>query len=263
MSGVYSLWRREIVRFVRQRSRLTGAIMQPLFFWLLFGVAFGASFRTKGAGGELDATYLEFFFPGTVALIVLFSAIYSTISIIEDRNEGFLQSVLVAPVSRASIVAGKVLGGATMAFGQALVFLLLAPFAGITWTLASAGATLGVVALLAITLTALGFCIAWRMESTSGFHAIMSAFLLPMWLLSGAFFPAEGLPWWLAAVVAVNPLTYGVAALRRALHLGAGTFEGVALPSMGLSLAVTVAFLALTFALALRLARTRVAGDFR
>ena len=263
MIAVYSLWRREVVRFVRQRSRLTGAILQPLFFWLLFGVAFGASFRTKGAAGEATADYLEYFFPGTIALIVLFSAIYSTISIIEDRNEGFLQSVLVAPVSRASIVAGKVLGGATMAFGQAFVFLLLAPLAGVSWTVASAGATLGVLALLAITLTALGFCIAWRMESTGGFHAIMSAFLLPMWLLSGAFFPAERLPWWLGAVIAINPLTYGVAALRRSLYLGAGSFEGVTLPSMTLSLGITLAFLAVTFAFALRLAATRVRGDFR
>jgi ABC-2 type transport system permease protein len=263
MSAVYALWKREIVRFVRQRSRLTGAIMQPLFFWLLFGVAFGATFRTRGADGVSDANYMQYYFPGTIALIVLFSSIYSTISIIEDRNVGFLQSVLVAPVSRASIVAGKVLGGATMAFGQAFVFLMLAPLAGVTWNLTAFVATLGVLALMSITLTALGFCIAWRMESTSGFHAIMSAVLLPMWLLSGAFFPADGLPWWLATIIAINPLSYGVAALRRSLYLGAGSFDGTALPSMTLSLGVTVAFLAVTFILALRLAATRVQGDFR
>src|SRR3954452_3440995 len=124
-----SLAKRELVRFLRQRNRVIGALATPVVFWLLIGAGMGRSFRAEGA--PQDYGYLQFFFPGTVLMILLFTAIFSTISIIEDRREGFLQSVLVAPVPRMAIVLGKVLGGTVLAFGQALLFLLLAPTVGI------------------------------------------------------------------------------------------------------------------------------------
>ena len=140
-------------------------------------------------------------------MILLFTAIFSTISIIEDRREGFLQSVLVAPVPRMAIVLGKVLGGTVLAFGQGLLFLLLAPLVGIRPTLAGFALALLIMLVLAFALTALGFCIAWRMSSTQGFHAIMNLFLMPMWFLSGALFPPRarwaGCEW----VMRLNPLT--------------------------------------------------------
>lgn len=211
MTGLWSLWRRELVRFFRQPSRVAGAAGSPLLFWLFIGSGLSGSFRLPGAEG-LD--YLEYFFPGTVTLVVLFAAIFSTISIIEDRREGFLQGVLAAPVPRAAIVAGKVLGGATLAWLQGAAFLLLAPLAGLHLSVASLLEAAGVLALLAVALTAIGFACAWSVDSVQGFHAIMNLLLVPLWLLSGAVFPLTGAPAWLAALMRIDPLTYGVAALR-------------------------------------------------
>jgi len=140
--------------------------------------------------------------------------------VIEDRNEGFLQGVLVAPVPRAVLVAGKVLGGATLAWLQGAAFLALAPLAGIPLTWGGAAAACGVMALLSLALTALGFAFAWQVDSTQGFHAIMNLVLVPLWLLSGALFPATGGPLWLQWVMRANPLTYGVAGLRAAIEPG-------------------------------------------
>jgi ABC-2 type transport system permease protein len=200
-----TLWRRELVRFYRQPNRIIGALGSPLVFWLFIGSGMSGSF----AGGN----YLEYIFPGIVVLTVLFTSIFSTISIIEDRREGFLQSVLVAPVPRSGIVLGKVLGGATVALVQGVLMLALGPAIGV-WPTAMAVVVLFVTAFA---LTALGFLIAWRMDSTQGFHAIMNLFLMPMWFLSGALFPASGAPKWLEWVMRANPLTYGIQGLRNAL----------------------------------------------
>src|SRR4051794_5285392 len=124
-----SLARRELVRFLRQRHRIIGALATPIVFWLLIGAGMGRSFQAKGLPGGED--YMQFFFPGTILMILLFTAIFSTISVIEDRREGFLQSVLVAPIPRTAIVLGKLLGGTILAFGQGLIFLILAPTVGI------------------------------------------------------------------------------------------------------------------------------------
>jgi ABC-2 type transport system permease protein len=199
---------------------------------------------TAGAQG---VSYLQFFFPGTIALVLLFAAIFSTISVIEDRHEGFLQGVLVAPVSRGAIVAGKVLGGATLAWLQGVVFLFLAPLAGIPLTLTSFLESAGVLALLAVSLTAIGFGFAWKVDSTQGFHAVMNVVLLPMWLLSGSFFPLAGAPFWLGLLMRANPLTYGITALRGTLALSSvpaiSPMSPIAIP-----LAITVALALLAFA---------------
>jgi ABC-2 type transport system permease protein len=241
-----SLWRREVVRFLRQRNRVAGALLTPLVFWLLLGAGFGRSFRAADAPAGEGAGYLAYFFPGTLVLVVFFTAIYSTISIIEDRKEGFLQSVLVAPVPRSSLVAGKVLGGTTVALIQALVFLLLAPTAGISLTLPSVLATAGVLALVGLGLTALGLLLAWRMESAQGFHVVMNLVLMPLWLLSGSLFPASGAAGWLAWVMKLNPLTYTVSAVRHTLYLSVPG-AGAALPGLSMSLMVTVVFSLLAF----------------
>lgn len=189
-----SLWRREVVRFVRQRSRVVGALGTPVVFWLLIGSGVGNSFRpmAAGDGGHVEMNFLEYSFPGTLVLIVLFTAIFSTISIIEDRREGFLQAVIAAPVRRSAIVLGKVMGSTTLAVVQALLFLTLAPLSGVPLTIGSVLAMTVVLTVVGLGLSALGFLIAWPMDSTQGFHAVMNLFLIPMWLLSGAFFPASG-----------------------------------------------------------------------
>jgi ABC-2 type transport system permease protein len=217
--AVWSLTVRDIVRFLRQRSRIVGALGSPILFWFVIGSGLGRSFQGGTAAG---GGFLEYFFPGTLALIVLFTAIFSEISVIEDRQEGFLQGVLVAPVSRMAIVLGKVLGGAILAIAQACIFLLLAPLARVPIHAESLAAVIGVLTLLAIGLTGLGFLIAWSLDSIQGFHAIMNLFLIPMWLLSGALFPASGASLWVRVLMTVNPLTYGVEAVRLALYERAG-----------------------------------------
>lgn len=234
---VRALWWREVIRFLRQRSRVTGALLQPLVFWLLLGGGLHASFRPAGAG----TGYVEYFYPGMIGLVLLFTAIFATISTVEDRREGFLQGVLVAPVSRASIVLGQALGGTSLAVGQGVLCLILAPLLGIHLTLIGVVLAVIVMALVALALNSLGLIIAWQMDSTQGFHAIMNLVLMPIWLLSGALFPAEGAPPPLNWLMALNPLTYGMAALRRCLYLTTPANAGN-VPKLGISLVLTLVF---------------------
>jgi ABC-2 type transport system permease protein len=245
--GAYSLAARELKRFVRQRNRVFGALAQPILFWALFGAGLSPSFRPDT--GSRVMTYNEYFFPGIVVLVVLFTAIFSTISVIEDRNEGFLQTVLVSPISTTALVLGKVVGASTLALGQALLCFLLAPLAGVPLGALSIAASVVLLTMIALALTGLGVTIAWRLDSTQGFHAIMTSFLMPMWLLSGAFFPSKDVPSWLGWIIAVNPLTYGVAALRRVLY-SAHPEAVVGLPGLGVSLVVVLVFAASMLALA-------------
>src|SRR5580704_5456494 len=212
----FTLWWREIVRFYRQRARVVGVIASPLLFWVVIGSGFGTSFRSGPAAGQQH--YLNYFYPGTLVMIVLFTSIFTMMSVIEDRNEGFLLSVLVAPVPRAAIVLGKVLGGTTLAFLQGMVFLIFAPLVNVHFTLASFLLIALTVFLVSFALTALGFAIAWPMDSTQAFHAIINLFLIPLWLLSGALFPLAGASGWLRLLMRLNPLTYGVEALRGLLY---------------------------------------------
>ncbi|MFN0053286.1 MAG: ABC transporter permease [Planctomycetales bacterium] len=259
--AVYALAWRELVRFFRQRTRVIGAVGQPVLFWILFGAGLHGSF-TPPAWAPAQMTYQEYFFPGIAVLIVLFTAIFSTISIIEDRREGFLQGVLVAPVSRLAIVLGKLCGGTLLALLQAGLFLAFAPTLGLSVSPWVAMQIVAFVALLSFALTALGFVIAWPLDSTQGFHAIMSVVLMPMWLLSGAFFPA-GHSGWLSWVIRLNPLTYGVAGLRRLLYHDRGLAEGSGLPELSVSLVITAAFCAACVGIAVWLANRRAARDAR
>jgi ABC-2 type transport system permease protein len=212
----YTLWLREVVRFYRQRSRVVGVIASPLLFWVVIGAGFGTSFRSGDAAGQ--SNYLAFFYPGALIMIVLFTSIFTMMSVIEDRKEGFLLSVLVAPVPRAAIVLGKVLGGTTLSTIQGLLFLALAPFVGVHITFIGFLLVVFTVFLVSFSLTALGFAIAWPMDSTQAFHAIINLFLIPLWLLSGALFPVSRASGWLQVIMKINPLTYGVEALRDLLY---------------------------------------------
>jgi ABC-2 type transport system permease protein len=250
-----TLWWREMVRFFRQRDRVVGALATPVVFWLLLGFGLGKSFKTPGM--PEGHGYLEYFYAGTLAMILLFTAIFSTISVIEDRREGFLQAVLVAPVGRLAIVLGKILGGATLAFVQGLVFLALAPLLGLHVSAESFAWLVVVMFLVSFALTGLGFLIAWQMSSTQGFHAIMNLFLIPLWLLSGAVFPPTGAPVWLEWVMKVNPLTYGVTALRD------GLYWDLPHPEAAAALAVTILFAVGMFVLSLLAAQRTTRGDLQ
>jgi len=209
--SAFTLWWREIVRFYRQPARVVGVIISPLLFWVVIGAGFGTSLQARATGQE---NYLNYFFPGALIMIVLFTSIFTMMSVIEDRNEGFLLSVMVAPVHRSSIVLGKVLGGTTLSAIQGVLFLVFAPLIGIRIGVEQFLVVLLIVFLTAFSLTALGFAIAWRMESTQGFHAIINLFLIPLWLLSGALFPVSGASGWIRWLMQVNPLTYGFDALQ-------------------------------------------------
>ena len=256
---VLALARRELVRFLRQRTRIVGALVQPVLFWVLFGVGLSGSFRMPGVEAADAVAYQAYFLPGVAAMIVLFTAIFATISLIEDRDAGFLQGVLASSAPRLAVVLGKVLGGAVLAFGQALLFLALAALLpltglvddfGLSLSIGRAVALVGFLAMLSVALTSLGYAIAWPSRSTQGYHAIMSVFLFPMWLLSGAFFPVEGAGW-LRWIMMANPLTYGVAGLRR-LMFPADVIPATA-PSLVVCWLVTIAFAAVCLAIGVRL----------
>src|SRR3979490_133109 len=246
----FTLWWREVVRFYRQPARVAGVVLSPLLFWVVIGSGFGTSFRSGPSAGQQH--YLNYFYPGALVMIVLFTAIFTLMSVIEDRNEGFLLSVLVAPVPRAAIVLGKVLGGTTLAAAQGLIFLVFAPLVGVHMTLGSFGMMVLTVFLVSFALTALGFAIAWPMDSTQSFHAIINLFLIPLWLLSGALFPLSGASGWMRALMYINPLTYGVEALRTLMYPGAPrTF------SLTASILTLVLFALFMFGLAFVLANRR------
>ena len=246
----FTLWWREIVRFYRQRTRVIGVIASPLVFWLVIGSGFGTSFRSGESAGQQH--YLDYFYPGALIMIVLFTSIFTMMSVIEDRKEGFLLSVLVAPVPRSAIVLGKVLGGTTLATIQGLIFLALGPFLGIHLSFTQFLLVVLTVFLVSFALTALGFAIAWPMDSTQAFHAIINLFLIPLWLLSGALFPLAGASGWIRILMRINPLTYGVEALRSLLYPASqGEFSLLA------SMATLVLFSLFMFALAFLMVNRR------
>jgi len=250
LTPALSLWWREVIRFYRNRSRVVGVIASPLLFWIVIGSGFGSSFRNSAGNTQ---HYLDFFYPGALTMIVLFTAIFTMMSVIEDRNEGFLLSVLVAPVSRSVIVLGKVLGGTTLAALQGLMFLVLAPLVGVHFTLASLGLSVLIIFLIAFSLTALGFIIAWPMDSTQAFHAIINLFLIPLWILSGAMFSLSGASIWIRTLMRINPLTYGTDALRYLL------FPTTTQPEFALttSLVVLIVFTLVMFVAAFAVANRR------
>ena len=246
----FTLWWREIVRFYRQPTRVVGVLASPLVFWLVIGSGFGTSFRSGGGPGQQH--YLDYFYPGALIMIVLFTSIFTMMSVIEDRKEGFLLSVLVAPVPRTAIVLGKVLGGTTLSAVQGMIFLIFAPFAGVHLDPLQVLLVAVVVFLVSFSLTALGFAIAWPMDSSQAFHGIVNLFLIPLWLLSGALFPLAGASGWIRVIMRLNPLTYGVEALRVLLYPGAGT----SFP-LSSAMATLLLFSLVMFGLALLMANRR------
>jgi daunorubicin resistance ABC transporter membrane protein len=245
------LWRRDLVRFFRQPSRLAGALGQPIIFWLVIGSGMAATFRMPGA----SVGYLQFFYPGVVLMVVLFAAIFTTVSVIEDRHQGFLQAVLAGPGSRAALVVGKALGSASVALSQAALFLALAPAAGFSLLSVNWPLLVAALALCAVGLAALGFAVAWVVDNVQGYHAIQMTLLVPLWVVSGAMFPPSPDHPAFAAVMRANPVAYAVSAARRALG---GPLAPGALPgSAARDLAVVAAFAAAALGLAVLAARRR------
>lgn len=214
-TGLYIVWLRDIKRFWRDTPRRIGAFVQPLIYLFLLGTGLQAAFKVFGGS---NVQYVKFMFPGILGMTMLFTSVFSAISILWDREFGFLKEVLVSPVPRSSVAFGKIIGGATQAMMQGMILLILMffPFLyGPSWqTLLKAIALIPLTLLLAIGLTAIGVAIAARMKSMEGFPMVMNLFLMPLFFLSGAMFPLQGLPGWMTFLTRINPLAYGVDMLR-------------------------------------------------
>ena len=254
-SAAFALAHREFIRFVRQRQRVFGAIAQPVLFWLFLGAGFGGSFRQAGME---NVSYLEYFVPGAMLMMLLFASVFSSITIIEDRDAGFLQGVLVAPVSRLAIVLGKVFGATAIAMVQTLIFTLAIPFLGLHLGVAGFAAVFLALVLTSIGFSGLGFLLAWEMKSTAAFHGVMMVFLMPLWMLSGALFPIASAPAPLRAVMLVNPVSHALVVIRAPFYAPAASLlsDGAYLRS----LAVTVGWAALCLGLSLLRVERREQG---
>jgi ABC-2 type transport system permease protein len=212
LKGAFTIWYRDVLRFWRDRMRIVASLGQPLLFLFVFGTGLAPA-MSAATGGAVD--FRQFMFPGILAMSVLFTAIFSAVSIVWDREFGFLKEVMVAPVSRVAVALGKVAGGATVAVFQGLIVLLLAPLIGIRLGIGQVLVLIGLMLLLAVVVTAFGILIASRQRSIEGFQVMMQFLLMPMFFLSGAFFPLRDVPWWMAWLSRIDPVTYGVDALRQ------------------------------------------------
>jgi len=210
---IYILWLRQLKRYVRSRSRIIGSLGQPLLFLVALGYGLGPIFQKAGQGN-----YLEFLAPGVIAMGILFTAIFSGMEIIWDKQFGFLKETLVAPVSRLNIMIGRTLGGATVATLQGIIVFLISIAVGFRPTnIAFLPVAFLVMALIALFFTAMGTAIASLLEDMQGFQMIMNFLVMPIFFLSGAIFPLSGLPSSIDIIASLNPLTYGVDGLRGAL----------------------------------------------
>lgn len=233
--AIYVLWLRELKTFVRAKSRILGNIIQPFFFLAILGVGFRSSMNFTAAGMR-GIDYLQFLVPGLIGMTLLFSSMFAGLSILWDRQFGFLKEIMVAPVSRFSLVLGRIAGGMTTTMLQALSILLIAHLFGFkVKTLTGFFLALIFMGLIGAGFVGMGVAFASKMEDMHGFQIVMNFIIMPIFFLSGALFPLEGLPSWLSSLMYVDPLTYGVDGLRNAL-LGISHF-----PVM-LNISVLIAF---------------------
>ena len=230
LGGLYGLWLREVKRSFRDRGQLIGGVSRPILWVLILGIGLNPYFRGEVYGKVtfvVPFTYLQFIFPAVIALNILFTSVQSAVSVIWDREFGFLREVLVSPLSRGTILLGKVLGGATVAVMHGCLVLLLARFADVSLTLGKVLEALGLMAMLAFALTSLGVVIANHVRSFQGFGIFSNAVILPLYFTSSSIFPLDPAltgaqtrvvyPEWLVNIVQYNPLTYAVDSLRGAL----------------------------------------------
>lgn len=210
MKTIYILWLRQIKRYLRSRSRIVGSLGQPLLFLLAMGYGFGPVFQKAGEGN-----YIQFLAPGIIGMSIIFTAIFSGMEIIWDRQFGFLKETLVAPVSRFNIMIGRTLGGATVATLQGVIVFFISLAAGlrpVNWALVPLAII--VMLLVALLFTALGTAVASRLDDMQGFQLIMNFLVMPLFFLSGALFPLSGLSGPIAVIARFDPLSYGIDALR-------------------------------------------------
>ncbi|HET6314849.1 MAG TPA: ABC transporter permease, partial [Chloroflexota bacterium] len=264
--GAYIIWYRDLLRWWRDRARILPSLVQPLLYLFVFGLGLGSAIGSAAGGrfGTLPGTgYMTFMYPGVLAMSVLFTSIFGSMSIMWDREFGFLKEIQVAPISRASVAVGKALGGSTVSMLQASLLLVVAPLVGVTLSVAMVLEVLGLMFLLAFALSGLGVAIASRMRSMEGFQVVINFVLMPILFLSGAFFPLQGLPTWLEALTRLDPAAYAVDALRRVILTTSGvpesaveslamTLPGGAVMPIGLEVLILALFSVAVLTLAVR-----------
>uniref|UniRef100_A0A7C1JN81 Transport permease protein n=1 Tax=Thermomicrobium roseum TaxID=500 RepID=A0A7C1JN81_THERO len=224
--GIFTLWQRDLLRYWRDRTRIAGGLAQPLLFLIIFGAGLSPWMGTLG-GATVGPDYLQFLYPGIIGMSVLFSSIFSAVSVVWDREFGFLKELLVAPIPRWAIVIGKALGGSTTSMLQGLLLLLLAPLIGVRLQLGTILLLIPLLFLLAFSLSSIGLVIAARMRSTEGFGLVMNFLVTPLLFLSGALYPLNNLPTWLTVLTRIDPVTYGIDAIRRVVLSSAGVPQPV------------------------------------
>ena len=231
VEAVYTIWLREFKRYFRAKERIIGSMAMPLFWFLIFGMGLGSSISFTG----VDVNYFSFLVPGIISMSILFTSLFSGVSVIWDREFGFLKEMLVAPISRISIVIGKALGGATTALIQSFLILAIAVILGWSVSVSFLLLFIPLVLIISIGFVSLGLTIASLMQSIEGFQLIMNFIVMPMFFLSGALFPLNSLPEWLRFVTYIDPLMYGVEILRF-VSIGFSSFNPL------ISLAVVILF---------------------
>ncbi|MFC1632856.1 ABC transporter permease [Patescibacteria group bacterium] len=241
LKATESIWERDIVRYWRDKARFFSSLIQPLLFLAIFGVGMKSAFSVD----LIQFDYVQFMFPGIIATTVLGISISTAVSIVTDRQFGFLKEILVSPIPRTSIAIGKILSGTTLGLIQTVLLLVLGIFIGFQLNFSLVLLTIGIVALLGFAITGLGVIIAARMKSTEGFQFIFQLLIFPMMFLSGAFFPLRDAPLWMDWISKINPLTYAVDGLRRVLLEGtvpAQVIDSVTIHSLSTNILVTVGF---------------------
>jgi len=213
LRGIYTIWYRDILRFWHDKMRMVGSIIFPLLFLFIFGSGLSGSMGFMVPGVD----FTQFMFPGIIGMTVLMNSFMSGVSVVWDREFGFLKEVLVSPISRTSVAIGKTLGSTTIAMLQGALILLFAPIIGVSFSVSTLLALIPLMLLLAITMSSLGILLATRIKSMQAFQVVMQMLMFPMIFLSGVFFPVEGLPAWMNVLVKINPATYGIAPIRQVI----------------------------------------------
>jgi ABC-2 type transport system permease protein len=211
LRAIRIVWRRDLIRFVNDRIRIAATLVQPLLFLFVLG----SGLQRLSSAGTHGVNLKTFIYPGILCIAVMFTAMFSAASIVWDREFGFLREMMVAPVRRSSIVLGKCLGGATVACTQGIIMILLAPLVHVPYNAVLILGIFGLQLLLAFTVTAFGVMIAVRIKQMQAFFGVMQMIVMPMFFISGALFPASGLPGWLTVLNRLDPLTYAVDPMRR------------------------------------------------
>jgi ABC-2 type transport system permease protein len=234
--AIYIIWYRDILRYWRDRWRLVASLAQPLLFLVVFGSGLSSSLGGASAFGTKGGlSYIQFMYPGIIGMAILFTAIFGAMSIVWDREFGFLKEVLVAPIDRYAVAIGKALGGTTQAMIQGLILLILAPFVGVTLTVPTVLTMIPLAAVLAFGLSAFGVALASTMKSLQGFQVVMNFLMMPMFFLSGALFPLNNLPGWMTVLTRLDPAAYGIDPLRRVV-LSASGLPGPVIDRLGLTI---------------------------